>query len=596
MSVRLWTGVLVLLGLAWSHSPADAALTSTFTDRGPGEATLRIESDGADPIHLTCIDRGLLVNGLPPDSGLLDCSRPNRFEVVGGPGDNRIDLATVAPTDPGFSKGVNSSTSINAGAGDDVVIGPTSGHVAFVGGPGSDWLQGHLRAIDAYRFGPSAEPERDVVAEPVNGECEPSYFETDQPGLSWWTIPWDSIDFTSLASDDPAAVDERAPGGVLAAHRNRIVIAARSVNGVAIEAIAGGAGGDRLAGPCMVTGGEGQDTLSGTGQQGGLLLGGAGDDALVGGPGPDRLDGGPGTDTLAGGSGDDALQGGVGDDSLAGGTGGDVYLFQTRDESETESVTEAPGRGVDVLSFELEQRRPVRADLSSRSGILARARNLVVRGPPSTARLIEGIIGGRGSDLLLGNDGRNQFWSGGGTDSVAGRRGNDVYHVDWVASMPYGAYSWGEYWGGSFPRTSSGGRPPGVEGAPASLLRIDERANGGADLLDVGERWMSSTYSGSRLEGQITAGARVDLTARRWILRTRRVRVQTAAGGARHLERVRGTMGNDTIIGNAADNVLEGRYGRDRIVAGRGNDLCLTAGDRDRIAGCERVRRANPDR
>ncbi|MBK7898031.1 MAG: hypothetical protein IPJ99_01285 [Betaproteobacteria bacterium] len=82
-----------------------------------------------------------------------------------------------------------------------------------------------------------------------------------------------------------------------------------------------------LAQVVNVTGGTGNDYL--TGRNGGpnALSGLEGNDTLQGGDGTDVLYGGVGTDTLYGNAGNDTLDGGAGDDTLYGGEGRDVYLF-----------------------------------------------------------------------------------------------------------------------------------------------------------------------------------------------------------------------------------------------------------------------------
>lgn len=79
------------------------------------------------------------------------------------------------------------------------------------------------------------------------------------------------------------------------------------------------------AGPFVVIGGDGDDTITASGR-GDCLFGGPGDDELIGGVGNDVLVGGDGLDTLRGGDGGDVLHGGPGEDRLAGGDGVDRFF------------------------------------------------------------------------------------------------------------------------------------------------------------------------------------------------------------------------------------------------------------------------------
>ena len=568
--LRWRTAVFVaLIALAWS-AHAHAAVRSSFsappTMLPSGHGTLRVESDAADPILLACIGDRVLVNGAHPDTGPLPCSLANRIEVRGGPGDNRIDLGGFAPAQLPELKGVSAYASIDAGPGDDVVIGPTGGLVTLVGGPGSDHLSGG--AFDTYVFGAADSPERDTIVEPATDRCDPTYSQTDRLGVSYWTVPWDALDFRSLGADDPVTVEQPAREGVLAVHRNRTVTVTGTDFGTRFEAIAGGAGADRIGRACMVRGEDGDDVLSG-GPDGDLLIGGLGDDRLVGGDGPDELDGNVGADAIDGGQGADALAGGPGDDVLHGGQGGDTYRFEAREGVQSDRVGEAAGSGVDVLSFDVAV--PVQADLTA--GRLARAGGSTVRAENGTARFFEGVIGGTGDDRMSGNAAANHFWSGGGNDLAEGKGGNDVYHADWSGSMPDAAYDWAGDWFGPFDRGVQSGRSYfTVLETRRSVLRLLERARDGFDTVDLSSRW----------EGQLR-GIRADLSRPLRIAEHPRVAVRSARRfGPRHLEGLRGTEGPDVLVGNAAANRLDGNVGRDTCVAQR---------KLDRVRNCERVRR-----
>jgi Ca2+-binding RTX toxin-like protein len=82
----------------------------------------------------------------------------------------------------------------------------------------------------------------------------------------------------------------------------------------------------------------GAGNFSGTGNGlGNVITGGGGTDVLAGGGGNDTLLGNGGVDSLDGGAGDDRLDGGAGNDVMSGGTGNDTFVF-------------AAGFGNDVIS------------------------------------------------------------------------------------------------------------------------------------------------------------------------------------------------------------------------------------------------------
>jgi Ca2+-binding RTX toxin-like protein len=96
--------------------------------------------------------------------------------------------------------------------------------------------------------------------------------------------------------------------------------------------------------PASLFGGDGDDTLTGSGNadelNGGAgndtLIGGRGNDVLIGGPGNDVLIGGPGVDQLLGGDGDDQIvwNPGDGSDVVEGGSGSDLLIFNGANANE----------------------------------------------------------------------------------------------------------------------------------------------------------------------------------------------------------------------------------------------------------------------
>jgi Ca2+-binding RTX toxin-like protein len=163
------------------------------------------------------------------------------------------------------------------------------------------------------------------------------------------------------------------------------------LNGLADDGAPGE--GDNVLG--MVTGmrgGSGNDSLvAGPARSG--LFGGGGNDTLVGSPERDTVSGGDGDDELSGGDGDDYLDGGAGADLLGGGAGLDEVAYGGSEPLRL-SIGDgpndgAPGEGDDI-----------RED-------------------------IESLTGGRGDDVLIGDDDGNRLIAYGGRDVLRGLGGDD---------------------------------------------------------------------------------------------------------------------------------------------------------------------------
>jgi len=95
-----------------------------------------------------------------------------------------------------------------------------------------------------------------------------------------------------------------------------------------VTGTATGQGSDSLNGNENLTGGGGNDALTGDAYAN-VLNGGSGNDILVGGPGNDQLNGSAGRDMLLGSEGNDSLVGGTQDDSFLGGAGVDALTAGT---------------------------------------------------------------------------------------------------------------------------------------------------------------------------------------------------------------------------------------------------------------------------
>jgi Ca2+-binding RTX toxin-like protein len=352
------------------------------------------------------------------------------------------------------------------------------------------------------------------------------------------------------------------------------------------------------SGPDRITGTRGPDVVVGLG----------GNDKIQGLGGDDVLCGGPGADDLLGAGGDDKLFGGadqhqergrftvVSGDHLEGGPGDD-FLDAGADKWRGRVAVQRP----DVVSYR-HSAHGVTLDLRSRvaegegTDVVHRGRHLEVDGSRYDDVLLgswlpETLDGGRGDDRVEGRGGRDavidyagddELRAGKGADFVVSTAGADVIAggdgADWLIA------------GGRAPVRLLGGR-----GFDFMARTITERESGvidggqGGNQLELDPQLYFDGPRRSVLDAAagtavVTSGEQSHTTtfdnvraftvwSGRWTFRgsERNDFVQVVSG---RLD-AQGLGGDDYLLGEQRDDVLDGGDGSDTAWGGRGDNTCI---------------------
>ena len=339
------------------------------------------------------------------------------------------------------------------------------------------------------------------------------------------------------------------------------------------------------AGPDTLTGTSGPDSLAGLG----------GNDSLNGADGNDELDGGDGDDTLSGGAGDDYLLGGAGNNLLTGGAGNDTLDGQ--DGTSTADYSADPGGvsinlgygsaidgwgGSDVLiNIRVVMGSAFANSILGSDGgdtligslgadsidggagfdvltYAAFTTSVVVDldagvGPGgSEIDRIEGVVGGNGDDMLLGDAQANQLSGGASNDLLSGGAGNDTLLGQAGRDTLLGGVGDDILDGGT-------GADQMIGGAGNDLYRIDdsndvviERSGGGTDTV---ETTLASYLLPANVEYLVFTGTG-----------------NFAGTGNSLSNRLTGGLDDDTLSGGAGNDILRGGGGRDLLIGGAGTD------------------------
>lgn len=306
---------------------------------------------------------------------------------------------------------------------------------------------------------------------------------------------------------------------------------------------------------------------------------------IVGNAGANQIWGGLGDDILDGGGGDDFFLGGGGDDEMIGGAGNDSYMV----DDEGDLVVEAAGGGTDIVHVSLAgYTLPTwveNVDLGYASGartLTANASNnlitasadsaLTISGGAGTDTLdysregeallidlhtgevggaaaddvlsgIENLTGGEDDDELRGTAGANVLDGWWGGDTMIGRGGNDVYHVD----------------------------------DPDDL--VVEASGEGTDEVRV--QWMEEYALPDHVEKLWNLSNDI-------FIGTGNALNNDMVGGGDQ-DTLYGGDGQDSLAGGAGDDFLHGEAGHDMLSGGAGNDLLEggTGADTFRIGSYE---------
>ena len=318
------------------------------------------------------------------------------------------------------------------------------------------------------------------------------------------------------------------------------------------------------------------------------VSGGRGSDTITGGSSDDRIDGGDGDDSLSGGKGRDTLTGGDNFDVIDGGSGNDVLYADDAANSHTAAYAyqgiEFDGIGFLFLSDQLSggvgddrlEANGVADASTDGTGLFGDAGNDTLNGAAAGSSFFGGdgndtLNGTAGNDRLLGDAGDDSVTAGAGNDTLAGGDGSDTL----VGGLGDDTYDYH------------------LRATAAETDRVVEYANGGRDrfefdaLLDRPE----NIFTGTDLS--TADGALVDLANAKNLIRTGARRVVTDAGLQNNFEDVEGGPQQDTIYGNAADNLLSGvdsyfiadTAGDPRFFVIDGADLIDGRGGRDTLQG-----------
>lgn len=137
-------------------------------------------------------------------------------------------------------------------------------------------------------------------------------------------------------------------------------------------------------------------------------------DKIDGGYGDDKLLGLGGRDTLQGAAGNDLLDGGAGIDSMSGGYGNDTYIVDNASDAIIENYQEGIDSVESSVSYTLS----------------AYVENLTLTGSADLVGKGNGfnniLTGNRGTNKLYGSEGDDQLFGNGGVDTLLGGGGNDL--------------------------------------------------------------------------------------------------------------------------------------------------------------------------
>ena len=249
----------------------------------------------------------------------------------------------------------------------------------------------------------------------------------------------------------------------------------------------------------------------------------------------EEVDGTPGNDVLVGSTGADDLRGGAGNDRIDGRSGSDVL---------------DGGPGEDTVDYSVR--------------ILGVTLNLgahlaTTLGESDRISGFEDVLGSKRDDRIVGDAGQNRLAGGGGNDLLDGGDGPDVL-----------------IGGSGFDTATYAGRSAAV------TVSLDGRANDGA--AGEGENVTPSVEGvvGGRGADRLVGNSRTN--------RLRGGRGNDTLRGGRGRDSLEGGAGRDTLSGGPSGDFLAGGAGRDRVSGGSGTDIAV-ADRRDRVTGCEHVRR-----
>jgi Ca2+-binding RTX toxin-like protein len=502
---------------------------------GDGSVNRLNGGDGADVIHGGGDTGDILVGGNDAASDTLS------YAGVGTPVTVNLFGGTPVPTDTAseFENAIG-------GDGNDTLVGD-DGPNTLSGGPGDDTLQGR-GGIDT-----------------LNGDGQ-------------------------LASGDTASYAERTAGVTVSVDGGL----AGEDTFTGIEDLTGGDGDDVLtgnAGNNILSGGPGDDTLQGQagldtlngGAQGALgdtasyaerntgvtasVTGGvAGEDTYTS---IENITGGSGNDTLTGDGNPNRLSGGDGADIIVGGVDTGDTLIGGSDAS-TDTLTYA---GVaTAVTVNLFGGAPV---------------------PTDTASEFEDVIGGNGDDTLIGDDGVNSLSGGPGDDTLQGRGGDDV--LDGGANSATGdTVSYAERTTNLTASVTSGvpGEDTftGIENLTGGSG--DDQLTGDANPNTLnggpGDDTLIGAGAVDHLNGDANTIAGGDTAS--YAERATAVTVTLPAGGEdvfSGIENITGGSGNDTLTGDGNPNRLSGGDGADTLNGADGADTLDGGNGADTLNGAD---------
>jgi Ca2+-binding RTX toxin-like protein len=304
-----------------------------------------------------------IATGEQPPQSVKDLDNPKGLPACSVQGTASTETLIGTPGDDVICTGGGDDT-VNALAGDDIVIVQVGGAVVINGGQGDDFLIA-IRATSAILNGG---PGISLIAgSPGNDEI------TTEDGID--IIAGGFGDDIIISGGDDDLISGGSGNDTINGGDGDNYLYGLDGNDV----ITSGKGDSRLYG------GLGNDRLEALGSGRSTILGEGGDDQLVSGPGYLEADGGEGNDTidaslttlgasLRGGDGADTIKGGLGKDTIIG------YGYYTKGN---ESDIMYGNQGDDFLR------------------------------------------GGNGADVFYGGEGADVIWGEGGNDSLFGEDGND---------------------------------------------------------------------------------------------------------------------------------------------------------------------------